>query len=171
MSTLKETYAEEIKVILAKYPPERKRSALLAMLSLAQRETGRISDAAVDEIAGLLEISRTDVISVASFYTLFHLDDGGKFRIQVCTDLPCALRGAADYMKQVCDYLAVQPGQTTPDGLFTVEEVKCIAACHRAPVFQLQGGGELRYYENQSLESTKEIIEQIRAAQKEEART
>lgn len=169
MSTLKEMYAEEIKNILAKYPPERKRSALMAMLALAQRTSGQITGAAVDEIAALLEISRTDVISVASFYTLFHLEEGGSYRIQICTDLPCALRGAADYMQQVCTYLAVQPGQTTADGLFTVEEVKCLAACHRAPVFQLQGDGELRYFENQSIESTREIIEQIRAAHKEEA--
>jgi NADH-quinone oxidoreductase subunit E len=169
VSELKEKYTLEIEEILAKYPPEQKRSALMPLLFLAQRESGHISDAAVSEIAELCEISRTDVISVASYYTLFHLDQGGTYRIQVCTDLPCALRGSMDYLKQVCDYLAVEPGQTTQDGLFTVEEVKCLAACHRSPVFQLQGNGEIQYHENQSLESTREIIEQIRAARKEEA--
>ncbi|MBI9048705.1 MAG: NAD(P)H-dependent oxidoreductase subunit E [Anaerolineaceae bacterium] len=168
MSELQEKYAKEINGILAKYPAEQKRSALLPLLTLAQRETGRISDEMVEEIAEIVEISRTDVISVASFYTLFHLEEGGLYRIQICTDLPCALRGSADYLNAVCDYLAVKPGQATTDGLFTVEEVKCLAACHFAPVMQLQGRGEVRYHENQSLESTRKIIEEIRAAHQEE---
>ena len=165
MSNLREKYSQEIKTILAKYPAERNRSALLPLLTLAQKDSGSISDASVNEIAELTGISRTDVISVASFYTLFHLEEGGKYRIQVCTDLPCVLRGSMDYLKQICDYLDVEPGQTTSDGLFTVEEVKCLAACHRSPVFQLQGNGELQYHENQSLASTQQIIEQIRHTQ------
>ena len=165
MSNLKEKYSQEIKTILAKYPPERMRSALLPLLILAQKDTGFISDTTVDEIAELTGLSRTDVISVASFYTLFHLEEGGKYRIQICTDLPCVLRGSMDYLKQICDYLAIEPGETTSDGLFTVEEVKCLAACHRSPVFQLQGNGELQYHENQSLASTRQIIEQIRHTQ------
>ena len=170
MSELREKYAKEINDVLAKYPPEQKRSALLPLLSMAQRENGRVSDAAVDEIAELVGISRTDVISVASFYTLFHLEEGGLYRIQICTDLPCALRGSTDYMKEVCDYLSVKPGETTEDGLFTVEEVKCLAACHFAPVFQLQGRGEVRYHENQTMESTRKIIEDIRATHQAEVK-
>ena len=95
---------------------------------------------------------------------------GGLYRIQICTDLPCALRGSTDYMKEVCDYLSVKPGETTEDGLFTVEEVKCLAACHFAPVFQLQGRGEVRYHENQTMESTRKIIEDIRAAHQAEVK-
>jgi NADH:ubiquinone oxidoreductase subunit E len=104
------------------------------------------------------------------FYTLFHAEPAGRYRIQVCTDLPCALRGSETYLEQLCEHLGIKEGETTEDGLFTVEAVKCLAACHRAPVFQLQGDGKIKYYENQSLEITKEIVEEIRrnvAAEKE----
>lgn len=171
MSNLKEKYPHEIETILKKYPSQRKRSALLPLLNLAQKETGSLSEADIEEIAEITDTSLTDVISVASFYTLFHLEEGGTYRIQICTDLPCVLRGSMDYLQEVCNYLGVKAGQTTPDGLFTVEEVKCLAACHRAPVFQLQGKGEIQYFENQSLASTQQIIDQIRQAHREEVQS
>jgi len=102
------------------------------------------------------------VAAVLGFYTLFHEEPAGRYHIQVCTDLPCALRGSEDYMKQLCEKLGVSEGETTGDGLFTVEAVKCLAACHRAPMFQLQGDGEIKYYEDQSIEKTMLIIESIK---------
>jgi NADH-quinone oxidoreductase subunit E len=82
--------------------------------------------------------------------------------VQICTDLPCALRGAEDFMHGLCAKLGIQPGQTTPDGLITIEEVKCLAACHRAPMFQLQGDGEISYHEHQTVETALTIIEDLR---------
>jgi NADH-quinone oxidoreductase subunit E len=76
--------------------------------------------------------------------------------------LPCALRGSETYLDQLCEQLGVKEGETTKDGLFTVEAVKCVAACHRAPMFQLQGDGEIKYYEDQNVEITMQIIEEIR---------
>jgi NADH-quinone oxidoreductase subunit E len=162
VNELQKKYSTEIQRILAKYPAEHKRSAVMPLLYLAQREKGHIAPEAIRDIAELLEISATDVSAVAGFYTLFHEDPGGRYRIQVCSDLPCALRGAEQFLADLCAYLKVQVGETSADGLFIVEEVKCLAACHRAPMFQLQGDGDLVYYENQTLQTATALIEELR---------
>jgi NADH-quinone oxidoreductase subunit E len=162
VNELLNNYPDKVRRILAKYPAEHKRSAVMPLLYLAQSETGRISQERMADIAEITGISVTEVASVAGFYSLFHEEPGGRYRIQVCTDLPCALRGATAFLEQVCGFLGVKPGETTADGLFTVEEVKCLAACHRAPMFQLQGDGDINYHENQSLDTFKEIVEGLR---------
>lgn len=162
MNELQKQYPDEIRQILAKYPPEYKRSAVMPLLHLAQRQSGYVSSSTIGEIAEILEISPTDVASVAGFYTLFHLEAGGRYRIQICTDLPCALRGAEHFLKAVCEELGVAVGETTPDGLFTVEEVKCLAACHRAPMFQLQGDGDIAYHEDQTIEKFRALVNDLR---------
>ena len=164
MNELINQYSDEVRHILAKYPPEYKRSAIMPLLYLAQRATGRVSQERMADIAEITATSVTEVASVAGFYSLFHEDPGGRYRIQICTDLPCALRGAETFLQQVCEYLGVKAGETTPDGRFTVEVVKCLAACHRAPMFQMQGDGEIEYYENQTLETFKEIVVGLRRA-------
>ncbi|MEA4909935.1 MAG: NAD(P)H-dependent oxidoreductase subunit E [Chloroflexi bacterium] len=163
MNQLLNRYSEEVHQILAKYPPDRKRSAVMPLLYLAQRSTGRVSDQDMADIAEIIEISVTDVASIVGFYTLFHEEPGGRYRIQVCTDLPCALRGADQFLQEVCSELGIGVNQTTPDGLFTVEEVKCLAACHRAPVFQLQGDGEITYHEHQTVETARALFAELRS--------
>lgn len=170
MNELRTQYADEISAILAKYPSEFKRSAVMPLLYLAQRKHGWVSEESIIEIAELLNISSTEVSSIAGFYTLFHEEPEGRYRVQICTDLPCALRGAEDFLKGLCAALDIQPGETTPDGLFTVEEVKCLAACHCAPMFQLQGDGDISYHEHQTVETAMALIEDLRrraAAEKE----
>jgi NADH-quinone oxidoreductase subunit E len=162
VNQLEQKYREEIQQILKKYPADQKRSAVMPLLFLAQREENFISDQSIGEIAELLGISATDVASIAGFYTLFHQEPGGKFRIQVCTDLPCSLRGADQFLEAISDYLEIRVGETTADGLFSLEEVKCLAACDRAQVFQIQGKGEINYHENQSIETAKLVIDEIR---------
>ncbi len=115
------------------------------------------------DIAELCEVSPTEVASVAGFYSLYYEQPHGHYHIQVCNDLPCALRGADEFLKQVCDYLGIGVGETTKDGLFTVEAVKCLAACHRAPMFQVQEGDTLKFHEHQTLETAKAWIEEVRA--------
>lgn len=159
---LADKYETEIAAILAKYPPDCKRSAVMPLLYLAQREKGYITREAFDEIAALLDISPTDVASIVGFYTLYYDQPGGKFRIQVCTDLPCALRGADAFLENLCENLGIKLGETTPDGLVTVEAVMCLAACDRAPVFQVQSGEGLVYYENQTVASALDVIQQLR---------
>ncbi len=141
---LAEKYPEEVKNILAKYPPEQKRSAVMPLLYLVQREGGYITKEAMEDIARLLEITTTEVASVVGFYTLFHDREAGKYRMQVCTDLPCALRGADRFLAELCGNLGVKLGETTSDGLITVETVTCLAACDKAPMFQLQGRDRTR---------------------------
>jgi NADH-quinone oxidoreductase subunit E len=163
-------YEKEIQEILGRYPENAERSAVMPLLFLAQREKGYVPAEALQDIAEITGTSETDVSSVMGFYSLFHAEPAGRYRIQICTDLPCALRGSESYLEQVCEKLGVREGETTDDGLFTVEAVKCLAACHRAPMFQLQGDGEIKYYEDQNVEITMQLVEEIRrkvAAEKE----
>lgn len=162
MNVLLSKYGDEIERIRAKYPVEHRRSAVMPLLFLAQRNEGYVSLQSMNEIAEILDISTTDVATLVGFYTLFHEERGGRYRIQVCTDIACALRGADEFFKQLCEYLDVQPGGTTQDGLFTVEEVMCLASCHNAPMFQVQGDGEIVYHDHQTIETAKAFIEEIR---------
>lgn len=157
-----EKYGGEIDRILIKYPEGFKRSAVMPLLYLAQRGEGYVTRAAMQEIAEIVGVSTTDVASIAGFYSLYYEEPHGRYHIQVCNDLPCAMRGADVFLKQLCDYLGVEVGQTSADGLFTVEAVKCLAACHRAPMFQEQHGDVIRYHENQTLETVTAWIEEIR---------
>ncbi len=162
VNTLQSKYPAEITAILAKYPPERLRSAVMPLLYLAQRETGYLTKQSMQDIADLAGVSITEVASITGFYTLFHDAPEGKYRVQVCTDLPCAMRGADEFLAQLCENVGVRVGETSADGLITIEEVKCLAGCHRAPMFQLQSGDEISYHENQTVESALELIEQLR---------
>jgi NADH-quinone oxidoreductase subunit E len=160
--SLEKNFSKEIKQIFAKYPPEGRRSAVMPLLHLAQREEGYISESAMQEIAQLVGITETEVGSVVGFYTLYHEHKGGKYRMQICTDLPCALRGADEYMEKLCDRLGTKVGETTEDGTVTLEEVTCLAACDRAPMFQLQGPDGIKYHENMNVDKTIELIETLK---------
>jgi NADH-quinone oxidoreductase subunit E len=170
VNELKEKYGREIETILAKYPEEHKRAAVMPLLYLAQRERGFVGEEAIQEIADLLGISTTDVSSLVGFYTLYYDQPEGKFRVQVCTDLPCALRGADEFMEKLCEALEIEPGGTTADGLITVEPVMCLAACDRAPMFQLQRPEQIEYHENQTVESALELIDSLREGESLEER-
>lgn len=160
--SLAEKYPKEVKQILAKYPPEHKRSAVMPLLYLAQREEGYVNKAAMQDIASLLDLSETEVASIVGFYTLYHDKKEGKYRMQVCTDLPCALRGADQFLENLCSNLGIKVGETTPDGLVTIEAVMCLAACDKAPMFQIQSGDGLEYHENMTVDKTLELIEALR---------
>lgn len=162
MNKFLEKYSEEIEKILNKYPPDQRNAALMPLLYLAQRESGYVDNHAIDDIAEILEISRTEISSLIGFYTLYHDQPAGKVRIQVCTDLPCALRGADQFLHDLCQVLDIRPGETTKDGLITIEEVKCLAACDKAPIFQSQTGEGLEYHENMTVEKTLDWINRWR---------
>lgn len=152
---------QELEKILKKYPPDRKMSAILPALYLAQQEKNYLDEEDIAAVAEALEVSVTHVHSVIGFYTLLRKEPVGKYMIQVCTDLPCALRGADNFYRRLCQRLNLGPhGGTTEDKLFTVEEVPCIAACDRAPCLQIN----LEYYENLTDEQIDEIIAGLREA-------
>ena len=159
---LAEKHQAEIDAILAKYPPDQRRSAVMQLLYLAQREYGHLSKTAIVEVAGLLDLDPTQVGSLIGFYTLYHDKPGGKVRIQICTDLPCALRGAEAFASEVCENLGIRLGDTTADGMITVEAVMCLAGCDKAPLFQVQDADGLHYHESQTTESAMSLIGQLR---------
>ncbi|MGD0005897.1 MAG: NAD(P)H-dependent oxidoreductase subunit E [Anaerolineaceae bacterium] len=169
MNELQSKYSAEIQQILAKYPPDRRASAVMPLLYLAQRQSGYIDRQSVQDIAEIIGLSTTDIDALIGFYTLYHDQPGGRYRLQVCTDLPCALRGAEDFLHNLCANLGIKVGETTPDGLFTIEEVTCLAGCQRAPVFQLQGDGEIAYHEDQTVDTALALVNELRlrAAEKE----
>ena len=157
-------YPKEVKQILSKYPPEGKRSAVMPLLFLAQREEGYINKESMQDIAALLDISETEVASIVGFYTLYHDEKAGKYRMQVCTDLPCALRGADQFMDSLCSNLGIKIGETTVDGLVTLEAVTCLAACDKAPMFQTQGPDGIKYHENMTVDKTMELVRTLKNA-------
>lgn len=167
MNALLEKYPEEVELTLKKYPPEEKRAAVMPLLYLAQRESGYVTKQSLSDIGEILELSTTDVASIVGFYTLYHEQPGGKFRIQVCNDLPCALRGADEFLAKLCENIGIKVGETTPDGLVTVEAVMCLAACDKAPMFQVQTGEGLTYHESQTVESALTLVEEWRDQEKE----
>ena len=162
MNTLVEKYPQEIERILANYPADQKRAAVMPLLYLAQREKMYVTKQSMQEIGEILGISTTDVASIVGFYTLYYDEPEGKYRVQVCTDLPCALCGAEEFLDQLCENLGIRVGGTTEDGLVTVEHVMCLAACDKAPMFQLQSGEGLVYHENQTVEGVLDLIDQLR---------
>ena len=162
MNTLLEKYPQEVQAILAKYPVDQKRSAVMPLLYLAQREGGFVTKQAMQEIGEICEITATEVAGIVGFYSLYYDEQAGKYHIQVCTDLPCALRGADEFLAKLCENLGIQVGETTADGKVTVEAVMCLAGCDKAPMFQVQGPDGLKYYENQTVESTMELVEKLR---------
>jgi NADH-quinone oxidoreductase subunit E len=160
--SLAEKYPKEVEKTLAKYPPEHKRSAVMPLLYLAQREEGYVDRHAIRDIARMLDITDTEVASIIGFYTLYHDKPEGKLRIQVCNDLPCALRGADQFLADLCEKLGIEPGGTTADGLITVEPVMCLAACDKAPMFQTQSPDGIAYHENMTVDTTMELIESFK---------
>ncbi len=146
------------KAIIAKYPEGRQRSATMPLLDLVQRQEGWVSRAAMDVVAEMLDLAPIRVYEVATFYTMFNLKPVGKYHLQVCTNLPCMLRGSQEIVDACQQELGVGLGETTQDGAFTLSEVECLGACVNAPVIWI--GDD--YYEDLSVETTKDIIRALK---------
>jgi NADH-quinone oxidoreductase subunit E len=141
--------------IIKRYPEGKQKSALLPLLHLAQMEfDGWLSAPAMDYVASLLKIQPIEVYEVASFYTMFNLKPVGKCLIEVCRTGPCWLLGAEDIVKHIEKKLNIKEGETTPDGMFTLKTVECLAACGTAPIIQV---GET-YHENMTCEKVDEML-------------
>ncbi|MGE5503770.1 MAG: NADH-quinone oxidoreductase subunit NuoE [Actinomycetota bacterium] len=143
---------------IAKYPDGRQQSAVMPLLDLAQRQEGWVSQAAIETIAEMLSMAPIRVLEVATFYTMFNLKPVGKFHVQVCTNLPCWLRGSDDVTAAAKEALGVGFGETTADGLFTLSEVECLGACVNAPMMQINDD----YYEDLDTNSTKAVLEALK---------
>jgi NADH-quinone oxidoreductase subunit E len=143
--------------IVLRYPPERRRSAVLPALYLAQHQQGYITANAIRHVAELLGITRADVEDVVSYYTMFYTRPVGKFVLNVCRTLSCALNGAERVTEAICDKLHIAPGQTDPTGTFTLLEAECLGACDRAPVIMVNDA----WHENQSAETVGTLLDAL----------
>jgi NADH-quinone oxidoreductase E subunit len=155
---LSEKYKTEIADILSRYPV--KRSALLPLLFLAQREEGYVTEAAMKEIAQILTLTPSQVYETVTFYTMLNLKPLGKFHIQVCKSLMCALVGSDQLLEWLHAKLGIKPGETTPDKLFTLSTVECLAACGTAPVMQINDD----YYERLTEAKVEQIVNDLKTA-------
>jgi NADH-quinone oxidoreductase subunit E len=154
-SLLTEHAESEIDREIAKYPSEQKQAAVMAALSIAQREKGWLSEATLDYVARRLEIPPIRVTEVATFYAMYDLVPVGRHKISLCTNISCMLRGSDSIAEYLENKLNIKPGQTTGDGKFTLKEVECLAACGGAPMMQVD---EI-YYENLTPQRVDEILD------------
>lgn len=154
---LKDKYGKEIDEILSRYPV--KRSALIPLLYVAQREQGYVSEAVMQEIARLLGMTPPQVYETVTFYTMFNLKPVGKFHIQVCKSLMCALIGSDTLIGWIKAKLGIAPGESTTDGLFTLSAVECLAACGTGPMMQINED----YYEQVTEDKLDRILADLRS--------
>jgi NADH-quinone oxidoreductase subunit E len=149
--------------IIGRYPQGRQKSALLPVLHIAQAENGGwLSSEVMDYVASLLNIQPIEVYEVATFYSMFNLQPVGNCVIEVCQTGPCWLNGAEEILAHFESRLGIKPGETTPDGRFTLKKVECLAACGNAPVIQV--GTE--YHENITVQKADELLDRWRAENK-----
>eukprot|EP01114_Cavostelium_apophysatum_P007988 TRINITY_DN2022_c0_g1_i1.p1 TRINITY_DN2022_c0_g1~~TRINITY_DN2022_c0_g1_i1.p1 ORF type:complete len:260 (-),score=33.20 TRINITY_DN2022_c0_g1_i1:61-840(-) len=152
-----------IKQILAKYPANYEKSAMIPLLDIAQRQNGGwLPLSAMNKVAKVLNVPAILVYEVASFYTMFNRTPVGKHHVQVCTTTPCMLRDAYDILDVCKKNLGIEVGETTKDGMFTLGEVECAGACVNAPVMSI--GDD--YYEDLTAESTNKILDAFKRGEK-----
>ena len=146
---------QELDRIFARYMT--KQAALLPVLYLAQREFGYVSPEAMEYVAGLVDLTPARVYEVATFYTMYNKQPVGKYFIQVCTNISCALRGGTELFAYLSKKLGIGEGQTTKDGRFTLMKVECLGACGNAPMIQIND----EYYEDLTPAKVDDILKSL----------
>ncbi len=149
---------EEMKSHLVKYPADRKRSALIPLLFVIQRERGYLDNPGVNFLAKFLDLEVTDVWETATFYSMFNLHPVGKYHIQVCKTLSCRIMGEPEITGHICDKLGIKPGETTEDGKFTVTRVECLGSCGTAPMMQIG----FDYHEDLTIEKVDKLLDSLK---------
>jgi len=148
--------------IIARYP--RPKSALIPLLHLAQEQDGHVTDEAMEHIAELVGCTPAEVLGTASFYEMFKLEPVGRYLVNICTNISCQLLGGEELLHHAEQRLGITAGQTTSDGLFTLEDVECIAACTEAPCLQVN----YRYVHEVSTEDLDRLIDDLRAGRRDD---
>ena len=161
MSFAESTLARFAKEV-AKYPADQKQSAVMACLAIVQQEQGYVSRDAEDAIAAYLGMPPIAVHEVTTFYNMYNQQATGKFKLNVCTNLPCQLRDGEKALEHLCSRLGVEEGGTTADGLFTVQKSECLGACADAPVMLVNDRQMVSFMSNQRLD---ELVEALKAQQ------
>jgi NADH-quinone oxidoreductase subunit E len=143
---------------VAKFPADKKRSAVLAALHIAQKQNkGWLNEDAMNAVAAYLGLPNIAVYEVATFYSMYDLKPVGKHKICVCTNISCMLRGSEEIMEHLEKKLNIKAGETTLDGQFTLREVECLASCGTAPAMLLDD----QYYENLTTENVDQILKDL----------
>jgi NADH-quinone oxidoreductase subunit E len=145
----------ELEAIRSRYPD--REAAILPALHLAQREFGYVSDEAIVYVATLLEFSPARIEGVATFYTMYNRKPVGKYHLQICRNISCSLLGAEHLIEHVSKRLGIRPGETTPDGKFTLSEVECLGSCGTAPVLQVNDD----YHEDLTEEKIDALLDRL----------
>jgi len=146
--------------IISRYP--RPKSALIPLLHLAQEQDGYVAEDAMEHIAELVGVTPAEVLGTCSFYEMFKREPVGKYLINVCTNISCMLLGGEELLHHLEDRLGIKAGSTTPDGMFTLEDVECIAACTEAPCLQVN----YRYQYKVTPEDADQLLEDLRAGRR-----
>tara|TARA_B100001094_G_scaffold324569_1_gene377369 strand:+ start:570 stop:1178 length:609 start_codon:yes stop_codon:yes gene_type:complete len=149
---------KEIEGIMKKYPHDRKASAVMPLLDLAQREAGGwLPVSALETVADKVGLAYMRVLEIASFYTMYNLKPVGKWHLQLCGTTPCWLKGSDDILRAIYDTIKLKPNETTNNGEFTLTPVECLGACVNAPILQVNDD----FYEDLDYESTKKLIDSL----------
>ncbi|MEX8521082.1 MAG: NADH-quinone oxidoreductase subunit NuoE [Leptothrix sp. (in: b-proteobacteria)] len=144
---------------VAKYPSDQKQSAVMACLSIAQQEQGWVSPEAEQGIAEYLGMPAIAVHEVTTFYNMYNQQPVGKFKLNVCTNLPCQLRNGQTALEHLCAKLGIENGGTTADGLITLQQCECLGACADAPVLLVNDRQMLSYMSNDRLDDLVQTLQ------------
>jgi NADH-quinone oxidoreductase subunit E len=150
---------QKIEREIAKYPPNQKQSAVMSALIIAQDEKGWLSTETMDHVAKYLGMPPVQVYEVARFYTMYNLKPTGRYKLTLCTCLPCGLQGALAAADHLREKLGIDFSETTPDGRFTLKEGECMGACAMAPVLLVNNKKMLDYMSNDKLDR---LIEELK---------
>ncbi|PHM20406.1 MAG: NADH-quinone oxidoreductase subunit NuoE [Curvibacter sp. PD_MW3] len=156
--SIKARFAKEV----AKYPAEQKQSAVMACLSIVQQELGHVSAESEAEIAAYLEMAPMAVHEVTTFYNMYNQQPVGKYKLNVCTNLPCQLRDGSRALKHLEHKLGIAMGETTADGLFTLQQSECLGACADSPVMLVNDRTMCSFMSNDKLD---QLIDGLKSAE------
>jgi len=145
----KQRFAREV----AKYPPDQSQSAVMACLAIVQQEQGHVSAESELEVAAYLGMPPIAVHEVTTFYNMYNQQPVGRFKFNVCTNLPCQLRDGVKALEHLCQRLGVEEGGTTPDGQFTVQKSECLGACADSPVMLVNDRQMCSFMSNERLDA------------------
>lgn len=154
----KARFAREV----AKYPAQQKQSAVMACLSIVQQEQGYVSEASEAGIAEYLGMPQIAVHEVTTFYNMYNQQAVGKYKLNVCTNLPCLLRDGGKALEHLEHKLGISMGETTPDGMFTLQQCECLGACADAPVMLVNDRNMCSFMGNDKLD---QLVDSLRAAE------
>lgn len=156
--SIKARFAKEV----AKYPAEQKQSAVMACLSIVQQELGHVSADSEAEIAAYLEMAPMAVHEVTTFYNMYNQQPVGKYKLNVCTNLPCLLRDGGKALEHLEHKLGIAAGETTADGMFTLQECECLGACADAPVMLVNDRSMCSFMSGEKLD---QLVDNLRTAE------